>query len=370
MTQQSRRNFLKNSAIGAVAVAVASTQVSAQLTNSLSKQTIQEVQALEAKSALASTANWNDGLAHPIPYKNPPGMGKERGIAFGGGGIIFVAWYAGYFNALRKNGLDMSNADVVVGTSAGSVFGAMLTAGHLWRIIDEMDFFNDFPRIFVELVPAVQLNEGQKRAIAVEIAATDASPATIQGIGRAAMASRNPDGEAKYYKVLEKIMTASTWPSPVMYTTANDCFTGQRLVVSQSSGIPINVACAASSSAPGQMGPTFLKDRLCMDGGICNTSTHSDVIAGVERALIFSLGDGTPNELKQGLRLTGLPDTLNQEVKTLEANGTKTKHIVAGLPPGVTKIENIMDPQWIGKYLKFGYDRGVADAPMMKAFWS
>jgi len=366
MTQSSRRNFLKTSAIGVAAVA--SVQALAQ-PSALSKKTISEVESLEAKNSLSTTANWDDGLAHPIPYKNPPGMGKDRGIALGGGGVILIAWYAGYFNALRKNGVDLSNADVVVGTSAGSVFGSMLTAGHLWRIVDEMDFFNDFPKIFTELIPAVQFNESQKRAIAAEIAATDASPASIQKIGNATMASRNPDGEAKYYKVLEKMMTATQWPSSAMYTTANDCFTGERLVVSQSSNISANVACAASSSAPGQMGPTFLKNRLSMDGGICQTSTHSDVIAGVKRALVFSLGDGTPNELKQGLRLSSLPNTVNQEIKTLEAGGTKTKHIVVGVPPGVSKIENIMDPKWISGYLKFGYDRGVTDAPMMKAFW-
>ena len=366
MTQSTRSHFLKTAAIGA---AVTSTQAFAQ-TPVLSKKTIAAVENLEAQRDVATAANWGDGLAHPIPYQNPLGIGKARGIALGGGGIILIAWYAGYFNALRKNGVDLSSADVVVGTSAGAVFGAMLTAGHLWRIVDEMDFFNDFPKIFADLIPAVQFNESQKRAIASELSATDASPSSIQRIGKAAMASRNPDGEAKYYKVLEKMMTASQWPSPTMHTTANDCFTGERLVVSHADGIPINVACAASASAPGQMGPTFLKNRLCMDGGICQTSTHSDVIAGVKHAIVFSLGDGTSRELKQGLRLSNLPDTVNQEVMMLEAAGTKTKHIVVGVPPGVEKIANIMDPKWISAYLRFGYDRGVADTPMMQAFWS
>jgi hypothetical protein len=36
----------------------------------------------------------------------------------------------------------------------------------------------------------------------------------------------------------------------------------------------------------------------------------------------------------------------------------------------LTKVENLIDPKWIGAYLKLGWDRGVADAPMMKTFWS
>jgi len=367
MTQSSRRNFLKTSAVGAAAVA--STQAFSQSPN-LSKKTIAEIESLEAKKNIETTASWNDGLAHPIPYKNPPGKGKERGIALGGGGTPLLGFYAGYFNALRKNGVDLSNADVIVGTSAGAIFGSMLTGGRLWLIIDEMDFFNDFPKIFAELVPTLQFNDSQKRAMATALSASDGSPATIQRIGKAAMASLNPNGVDKQYKLVEKIIAMTKWPSPAMYTATIDCFTGERLVVSHKDNVPINVAVSASSSAPGQVGPTFVKNRLCMDGGIFQTSTHSDVIAGVKRALVFSLGDGTKNEQKQGLRLSDLPNTVNQELKDLEAAGTKTKHIIAGLPPGLTKVENLIDPKWIGAYLKLGWDRGVADAPMMKTFWS
>lgn len=367
MTQSSRRNFLKTSVVGAAGIA--SAQTFAQTSN-ISNKTIAEVQSLEAKKDTETTANWNDGLVHPIPYKNPPGKGKERGIALGGGGTPLLGFYAGYFNALRKNGVDLGNADVIVGTSAGAIFGSMLTGGRLWLIVDEMDFFNDFPKIFAELVPALQFNDSQKRAMATALSASDGSPATIQRIGKAAMAALNPNGVDKQYKVVEKIIAMTKWPSPAMHTTAIDCFTGERLVVSYKDNVPINVAASASSSAPGQVGPTFVKNRICMDGGIYQTSTHSDVIAGVKRALVFSLGDGTKNEQKQGLRLSDLPNTVNQEVKDLEAGGTKTKHIIVGLPPGLAKVENLIDPKWIGAYLKLGWDRGVADAPMMKAFWS
>jgi NTE family protein len=107
-----------------------------------------------------------------------------------------------------------------------------------------------------------------------------------------------------------------------------------------------------------------------MDGGICQTSTHSDVIAGVKRAVVISLGDGTINEQKEGLRLSSLPDTVNQEIKDLEVAGTRTKHIVVGLPPGISKVENLVDPKWIAPYLRYGNDRGIAATEMMKAFWS
>lgn len=367
MTQSSRRNFLKTSAAGAAAVV--STHTLAQGTN-LSQKTIAEVMAIEAKRDADTSTNWNDGLVHPAPYRNPFAQGKERGLALGGGGTPLIAWYAGYCNALKKGGVDLSSADVLVGTSAGSIFGAMLSSGHLWRLVDEIDLFAEFPKLLAEIMPTVQFNASQIRAQRAELSVRDGSLASIQQIGKAAMASSNPDGVASHYKVIKKLLTSTAWPSDGMFTTAIDCYTGQRIVVSKASNVPINVACAASSSAPGQVGPTFVKDRLCMDGGMSQSSTHCDVIAGVKRAVVISLGDGTSNEQKQGLRLSSLPNTLNQEVKDLETGGTKTKHIVVGLPPGLRKVENLLDPKWIAPYLKFGNDRGIADVAMMKSFWS
>lgn len=366
MSQSSRRNFIKTSAIGIAGLT--GPQVFAHEAR-LSKNTIADVEALVAKKDVETTLNWNDGLVHPAPFKNPFAQGKERGLALGGGGTPLIAWYVGYFNALKKGGVDLTNADIAVGTSAGSIFGAMLTSGHLWRLSGEMDLFADFPKLLADLMPAVQFNNSQLRAQRTELSVRDGSPASIQVIGKAAMASRNPDGVASHYKVIEKLLTSTAWPSDGMFTTAIDCFTGQRIVISKSNGVPINVACAASSSAPGQVGPTFVKDRLCMDGGMSQSSTHCDVIAGVKRAVVISLGDGTINEQKQGLRLSSLPNTIAQEVKDLEAGGTKTKHIIVGLPPGLSKVENLLDPKWIAPYLKFGNDRGIADAAMMQAFW-
>lgn len=315
-------------------------------------------------------AGWNDGLAHPIPYAPPPGAGKERALVLGGGGVYLVAWMIGYFHALKRGGVDLATADIVVGTSAGSIAGAVLAGGRLWRLGDELDIFADFPKLFAELVPALKANASQQRARTMAVQATDAAPATIRAIGRAAMAARNPDDAESYARTVRRLIGRGDWPSPALHTTANDCYTGERLVVSQGAGIAIATACAASSSLPGSMGPTWLKDRLCMDGGICPTSTHCDVVAGARRALVISLSDGGPQAVAQGLRTSGMPNTLGQEIRDLEAGGTRTMLVVAGLPPGVDRIDSIMDPQWIAPQLRYGSARGQADLVRLKAFWN
>lgn len=372
----SRRNFLVAGTATAVALSVQSAQVSAQTAEQSRAQaataakTMQAAQAEISRQVSLSSAKWSDNLAHPIPYQNGPGIGKERGLVLGGGGIYLVAWNIGYFYALQKQGIDMNMADVVVGTSAGTIAATILMGGSLNRFKDELEFFAKFPKIFTKLVPALKANVSQARARNMAVAAKDASPYTIQAIGHAAATANNPDGSNKYYEVAKEVLLRTSWPSPKLYTTATDCYTGERLVVSANAGIPINVACAASSSLPGSMGPTWLFDRLCMDGGICQTSTHSDVVSGVKRALIFSLTDGGSDAVKIGLRTSGMPNTLQQEVKDLEAAGTKTKLIVAGLLPGQTSVNSIMDPKWIAPMMKYGYERAMADAPMLKEFWS
>jgi len=77
-----------------------------------------------ASPAAGGAAGWNDGLAHPIPYQPAPGTGKQRGLVLGGGGIYLASWMAGYIHALKSKGVDLATADIVVGTSAGSLIGA------------------------------------------------------------------------------------------------------------------------------------------------------------------------------------------------------------------------------------------------------
>ncbi|MDD3267625.1 MAG: hypothetical protein PHC75_10660, partial [Burkholderiales bacterium] len=173
-----------------------------------------------------------------------------------------------------------------------------------------------------------------------------------------------------YYKSVHKLIGTDDWKSYVLHITANDCYTGERVVISQKDNVPIYEACAASSSLPGNTGPTWVKDRLCMDGGICETSTHCDVISGVKKALVISLGDGTRNEVTQGLRISALPDTLNQEIQQLKQDGTEVFQVVAGLLPGIDKIDSVMDPKWIKPMLDYGYKRAEADAAKMKKFWA
>jgi NTE family protein len=108
-------------------------------------------------------------------------------------------------------------------------------------------------------------------------------------------------------------------------------------------------------------------DRVCMDGSIGSTVTHCDIVAGSRRALVIALADTIEQE-KQGLHLNHLPNTILQEVKDLEAGGTKTKLVVVGMLPD-RKTLSVVDPEIMEPAIKFGYERGMQDLPEMRCFW-
>jgi NTE family protein len=192
-------------------------------------------------------------------------------------------------------------------------------------------------------------------------------PETIRAIGHAALAADNHvNGDA--VERLAWLLTGDSrtgWPTPKMFTTANDCYTGERLVVHQdvakANGIPLAHAAGASSSLPGIIGPTLLGQRFSMDGGISKSWAHTDLVAGSKRAIVITLTNGY-----EGSLLSGIPHNIYDEVKALEATGTKTMLIIAGTPPGVS----LLDPKQIEPALKAGYARAKIEAPKIKEFWA
>jgi NTE family protein len=210
-------------------------------------------------------------------------------------------------------------------------------------------------------------NASQKRAQEINFSIKDGSPDSIRTIGRAALAADNHlngDGVSR----LAWLLTGSSrtdWPVAKMFTTANDCYTGERLVVHQDvarrNGIPLAHGAAASSSLPGLIGPTLLGQRFCMDGGISKTWAHTDVVAGSRRAIVITLTNGY-----EGSLLTGIPHDIHKEIAGLEATGTKAMLIIAGTPPGVS----LLDPKQIEPALRAGYERSKVEAPKIKAFWA
>ncbi len=295
--------------------------------------------------------------AMPIPVPQSLGQGKDRALVLGGGGEYFIAWLLGFARGLRSAGVAYDLADVIIGTSAGAIVGSAIAADHLGLLSGDIDFFGLFPKLLADLVPTGASNPSQVRARKLAEAAHDASPATIQSIGRAAMAARNPPVR-NLELMIDILSLGRSWPSRRFHAATTDCYTGERIVLSQSSNIPISHAVCASVSLPGVFGPTWIGDRLCMDGAMCQTSTHVDLIAGAKRALVVALTD--PAE-----RFSGIPNDIDQELHDVEAAGTRVLLIAAD--PGKVHLLSAAE---IEPALKAGHERAMREAARVKAFWA
>ena len=363
----SRRKFLKSSTLAAPALASA-IGFAPQTANAVVASVADDY--AEKANRISERLFADDGLAIPFATKLTASAltkGLDRTLVLGGGGEYYVAWYCGFFHGLLEAGLDMEELpEMVVGTSAGAYMGSALLSGHFLRLRTEMDFFGEFPKLFAKLAPLSSPNISQKRAMEINMAAINGSIETRQTLGRAALAANNHLNGPRV-EALAALMTGDSktdWPTPRMHTTGIDCYTGERLVVSQATakrnGIPLAHAVAASSSLPGIIGPTLIGQRYSMDGGMCSNPAHVDLVAGSKRALIITLTNGV-----SGAILTKIPHPMTQNIKDVEATGTKVKWIVAGTPPGIS----LTDPREIAPALKAGYERAKIEAPEIRKFW-
>ena len=362
MTGPTRRHFTQAMSVGVAAGAtLAGTSVRAQPAG-------YDADAMAAEISTRLFAA--DGLARAVPERptvSSLARGLDRTLVLGGGGEYYVAWYCGFLHGLYEVDVDLDVAEMIVGTSAGAYAGSALTSGTFKRLRRSFDFFGHVPGLFAKLAPVASPNISQKRAQEINFNVKDGSPASIRAIGRAALAADNRlngDGVERLAWLLTDD-SRTGWPVARMFTTANDCYTGERLVVGQATarrnGIPLAHAVAASSSLPGVIGPTLLGQRFCMDGGISRTWAHTDVVAGSKRALVITLTNGY-----EGSLLSGIPHNIHDEMKALEATGTKGMLIIAGTPPGV----NLLDPHQIRPALDAGYARAKVDAPKIQSFWA
>lgn len=364
MTDPTRRRFTQSAALGVAGLGAGTAAVPPLGAQPAGYDA--DVMAAEISARLFS----GDGLARPAPLQpavSDLARGLDRTLVLGGGGEYYVAWYCGFIHGLYEQNVDLNVAEMIVGTSAGAYAGSTVASGHLARLRREFEFFGHFNGLFAKLAPVTSPNVSQRRAQEINSSVKDGSPASIRAIGRAALAADNRlngDGVER----LAWLLTGDSrtdWPIAKLFTTANDCYTGERLVVGQATarrnGIPLAHAAAASSSLPGVIGPTLLGQRYCMDGGIARTWAHTDIVAGSKRALVITLTNGY-----EGSLLSGIPHNIHDEMKALEATGTKGMLIIAGTPPGV----NLLDPKQIRPALEAGYARAKIEAPKIQAFWA
>lgn len=216
---------------------------------------------------------------------------SRRGLVLGGGGVLGAAWMIGALSALADAyDWDPRDAEVVVGTSAGSVVGSMLACGlgvetlvnHQRGIVAPGDpeiGFDPDTAAGGTLPPRPQLRVGS----ASLLAKTVLHPRRVPVL--AALSSLAPRGRGTLAAVAElvhQVNPEDSWPKrPEAWMIAMDYDSGKRVAFG-SAGAPqatLADAVMASCSIPGWFAPVEIDGRSYVDGGTLSP-TSLDLLAG------------------------------------------------------------------------------------------
>ncbi|MEU3294383.1 patatin-like phospholipase family protein [Streptomyces longwoodensis] len=204
-------------------------------------------------------------------------------LVLGGGGVAGVAWTTGLLTGLADAGHDVSGAELIVGTSAGSTVAAQLGSGLGWEDLYARQI--DPALQAAEIMAEVDLaNLGSEIAAAVRGATSAAQ--IRRAVGRLALEAETvPERERR--AVIESRLPSHEWSARAVKIVAVDAESGEPRVFDSTSGVSLVDAVAASCAVPGVWPPVTVGGHRYIDGGV-RSHLNADYAAGASRILVVA----------------------------------------------------------------------------------
>jgi len=291
-----------------------------------------------------------DRPPRPVPLPVVLIGSGHRALVLGGGGIAAIAWQTGLAAAFDRAGVDLSAADVVLGTSAGATVAAQIastTGAQEWyrRQVDPAvqnrelrppglsvgELWEAMLRIAEEVSDPAE----RRRRVGALALAADTVPESVR---RAVVAGRLPEGG---------------WPDRRIAVVAVDALSGQRRVFESGSPVDLVDAVAASSAVPGIWPPVTIGGTRYIDGGIYS-SANADLAVGFPVVLIVApMPDPELDVQVHGIESEGRALVVAPDDASLAAFGSEP-----------------LDPEVREPAARAGYEQGTVLAADVGRFWS
>ncbi|HYM15873.1 MAG TPA: patatin-like phospholipase family protein [Dehalococcoidia bacterium] len=283
----------------------------------------------------------------------------RRALVLGGGGAVGIAWETGICAGLLAGGVDVREADVIVGTSAGSVVGTSLAHGS-----DPRDLFEEQRRPR-EAPPAVPGRDMAEVAAIFRLWTSfdDMTEAACKEVGAAAVSASTVPEEQWLATFASRGWPG--WPAKPLLVTAVDCATGAFKAFDAQSAVPIVHAVTASCSVPGLAPPVTIDGRRYMDGGV-RSGTSADLAQRIEPDVVLIVA---PMGRRDGGVDRLAAKQLAREMGELEAAGVGV-HLVQF--DDVTKQlvgQNLMNPASAPPAAEAGLAHGQRLAVDLRRWW-
>jgi NTE family protein len=297
----------------------------------------------------------------------------RRALVLGGGGPVGVAWESGLLAGLAEAGLDLSGADFVLGTSAGSIVGSQLAMGRpATALIAPLLSEGAQQQASSASQPAGSrppdlsvLIEKMAKAISSTGPAADQARAEIGAWALQAETVSEDEYIARFARSIGDYPEGS-WPDRFA-CTAVDTADGAFVVWNKESGVDLARAVASSCSVPGIAPPITFRGRRYMDGGM-RSPTNADVAKGFDVLFLVAVSTGggagaaAPTADVFRRRIEG-------EVDTVRQSGSRTELII----PDAASLEafgaNLMDFGRRPGAARAGLAQGRSAAAKLRPAW-
>jgi NTE family protein len=198
-------------------------------------------------------------------------------LVLGGGGPVGGAWLVGVLAGLTEAGVDLGAADVIIGASAGAIFGTRLAAGESPGSLYERQLAGA-DRVELKVTAA-------QTARFLWAAMGSRNPdRSVRRLGKAALAARTGPQTEVFDTIGALLAGVRDWPGRPLRIAAVDAASGDLEGFDRHAGLTLVEAVAASCAVPLVWPPITAGGRRWMDGGSRST-TPLDLAHGYRRVL-------------------------------------------------------------------------------------
>jgi NTE family protein len=275
----------------------------------------------------------------------------RRALVLGGGGITGIAWETGLLAGLAEAGVDLTSADLVVGTSAGSVVGAQILSGVTLKDLCAAQLTDAKGEI------ATKMGMGALARFVIGALWPGDERRGRARLGRAALKARTvPESERR--AIIEQRLPNRSWPERRLIITAVDAETGESRAFDCNSGVPLPDAVAASCAVPLVWPPITINGRRYIDGGV-RSIANADLAVGCDRVVVLA-------PVTVALRRSGRID------RQLAALGPSVRSVVVSPDVQARKAigRNVLDPAHRGASARAGRVQAASVVDAVAAVWS
>jgi NTE family protein len=293
-------------------------------------------------------------------------------LVLGVGGVLGEAWMWGYLGGAHSaTAEDFRQAKQLIGTSAGSIVAARLTAGEDPRRAEERAHWDGQAeperrpgtlRAAVERASRVSLGAFSPLAAPALTAATPGG-----ALARAALLARVPSGRIELDELRARVSASGVGFDGRLRLVAVDRGSGRRVVFGDDGAPDASVAdaVAASCAVPGLFAPVAIGNREYVDGGVWSPTNLDLARAGSgDRVLCLvptaAMGTG-PSLALRGLA-TGWRLATSVEAAAARRRGASIEIVAPDSVASAAIGTDLMNPARRARVLAEGFRQGSARA--------